>query len=80
MSIQLVKGVSLEALACTVPKKCVTLTEYAPNLVDGKSARQIENVSGFHSLRIAEDAIKSSDLACESARQILINFGGGGGT
>ena len=78
MSIQLVKGVSLEALACTVPKKCVTLTEYAPNLVNEKSARQIENVSGFHSLRIADDQIKTSDLACESARQIISNLWGGG--
>lgn len=75
-----ISGVSLKALACAVPRQKFTLTEYAPNLVDGKSARQIENVSGFRELRIAPDEMTTSDLCFAVADECLRNLRGGGGT
>ncbi|MBQ6970998.1 MAG: ketoacyl-ACP synthase III [Synergistaceae bacterium] len=70
-----ISGVSLKALACAVPGQKFTLTEYAPNLVDEKSARQIENVSGFRELRISPDEMTTSDLCVPPAMMMLDDFG-----
>lgn len=70
MNVHRIHGVRVNALACAVPKDEFALTEYAPNLVDEKTARQIENISGFKSLRIAPDNITTSDLFCRAAESL----------
>lgn len=69
--------VSVKAVACAVPNQNFTLTEYAPDLVDEKTARKIEQVSGFRSLRIAPEGITTSDLCVPPAMKILDDFGRG---
>ena len=71
MNVYSVKGVKVEALACAVPKQKFSLTEYAPDLIDEKTAAQLEKVSGFRALRIAPDDVTTSDLCCEAAKYIL---------
>ena len=70
-------SVSLKALACAVPSQKFTLAEYAPDLVDRKSAEQIARVSGFRSLRIAPEEMTTSDLCVSPAMRILDDFGRG---
>ena len=70
-----VEGLSVKCMACAVPRQKFTLTEYAPDLVDGNTARQIENVSGFHELRIAPEEMTTSDLCFEAASECLVNSG-----
>ena len=72
-----VKGVSLKALSCALPEQKFSLREYAPDLIDEKTARQIENVNGFHTLRIAHDEMTTSDLCFASAKECISNLWGG---
>lgn len=66
-----VKGVNVEALACTVPKEKFSVAEYAANLIDDKIAKRVAGVSGFESLRITPDNMTTSDLCFDSAMRIL---------
>lgn len=66
-----VKGVRVEALACTVPKEKFSVAEYAANLIDAKTAERVANVSGFESLRITPDNMTTSDLCFDSAMRVL---------
>ena len=76
-----VHGVLIDYIACTIPKQCMTLTQYAPNLFDSKTAHKIELVSGFTSLRIAPKEMTSADLFLNSAECVLdrLRSVGGGG-
>lgn len=73
-----IKNVKVSALACALPGQKFSLTEYAPDLIDEKTAGQIERVSGFHSLRIAPDKMTTSDLCAVSAHECLSSLWGGG--
>lgn len=65
------EGISIESISCCVPHNQYTLTEYAPELFNEKSARRMAKATGFSSLRIADSNITTADLCTRAAEKIL---------
>ena len=72
--LEQIQGVSVQSIACTVPKQCMSLVEYAPDLVNEKTTRQITRVTGFSSLRITPKEMTVSDLFVKSAQLIMTDI------
>ena len=65
------EGISIESISCCVPRNQYTLTEYAPELFNEKSARRMAKGTGFSSLRIADDNTTTADLCIKAAESIF---------
>ena len=69
--LQKISGISVERIVATVPKQCLTLMEYAPDLLTAKTARKMSMVTGFNSLRITPKDMTFTNLALDAALNII---------
>ena len=66
-----VKGVGIPEIVCALPAQSYTLTEYAPNLLNDKTARRMAKSTGFTTLRIAPEGMTTADLFVAAAEKLL---------
>lgn len=66
-----VKGVGISEIVCAFPEQHYTLHDYAPNLLNEKTAFRMGKSTGFTSLRIAPERMTTSDLFAAAAEKLL---------
>ncbi|MBQ7543916.1 MAG: ketoacyl-ACP synthase III [Synergistaceae bacterium] len=66
-----VRGVDVAEIVCALPAQTFSLAEYAPNLLNEKTAARLAKSTGFSSLRIAPEGVTTADLFAEAAGKIL---------
>lgn len=66
-----VKGVNIPEIVCALPSQKFTIAEYAPNLLNEKTAKRMARETGFHTLRIAPEDMTTSDLFAAVAEKLL---------
>ena len=66
-----VKGVNIPEIVCALPKQKFTIAEYAPNLLNEKTAKRMSRETGFHTLRIAPEDMTTADLFTVVAEKLL---------
>ena len=66
-----VKGVGISEIVCALPAQSCTLTEYAPNLLNDKTAQRMAKSTGFTTLRIAPEGMTTADLFVAAAEKLL---------
>lgn len=71
MKLHSVEGCSIKALGTAVPRRQVSIAEYAPQLVTEKQAKRLAKGTGFAALRVSDDNTTAADLCEAAARQIL---------
>lgn len=71
-----VGNIAVTKISCALPKDKYTLTEYAPNLFDEKSAKRMAKGTGFTVLRIAPGEMTTSDLCLPSGQQVHLEQSG----
>ncbi len=69
--IRYVDGVTISRIACALPKQQLSISEYAPNLFDEKSAKRMAKGTGFSKLRIAPEEVTTADLCAAAAERVL---------
>ena len=69
--VNCLEGISIKAISCCVPHNHYSLTEYAPDLFNEKSARRMAKGTGFSALRIADENTTTADLCLKAAEKIL---------
>lgn len=71
MNLTTISGVSVEGVSCAIPQQHYPIAEYAPNLLDAKSAKRMARGTGFATLRITPVNMTTSDLCEEAAVPVL---------
>ena len=66
-----VKGAAIPEIVCALPAQHYTLTEYAPHLLNEKTASRMAKSTGFSSLRIAPEGMTTSDMFAAAAEKLL---------
>ena len=66
-----IENISVQSISCAVPKQHFSILEYAPNLLDEKTAKRMSKKTGFTSLRVAPDNMTTADLVACAAEPIL---------
>lgn len=66
-----VKGVNIPEIVCALPSQSFSIAEYAPNLLNEKTAKRMARETGFHTLRIAPKEITTADLFAHAAEKLL---------
>lgn len=62
---------SIKSISCAVPARHFSILEYAPELLDERTAKRMTRSTGFAALRIAPDRMTASDLVVRAAEPIL---------
>ena len=66
-----IDGIRIKSIACTVPKRKLSLMEYAPDLFNEKSAKRMAKGTGFSNLRISDENTTTADLCMVAAEKIF---------
>ena len=66
-----VKGVDISEIVCALPEQHFTLMEYAPHLLNEKTAARMGRSTGFTSLRITPKGMTTADLFTAAAEKLL---------
>ena len=66
-----VQGVSIPEIVCAFPEQCLSLMEYAPNLLTEKAASRMAKSTGFRTLRVAPEGMTTSDMFAFAAEKLL---------
>ncbi len=64
-------NVSIQSISCAVPAQHFSILEYAPDLLDERTAKRMTRSTGFAALRIAPEGMVASDLVVRAAEPIL---------
>ncbi len=71
MNLISINGVSVKSISCAVPQQRYAIMDYAPDLLNEKTARRMAKGTGFASLCITLEEMTTADLCAEAARSIL---------
>ena len=66
-----IDGMRIKSIACAVPKRKLSLMEYAPDLFNEKSAKRMAKGTGFSNLRISDENTTTADLCMVAAEKIF---------
>ena len=66
-----IDGIRIKSIACAVPKRKLSLMEYAPDLFNEKSAKRMAKGTGFSDLRISDESTTTADLCVVAAEKIF---------
>lgn len=66
-----VQGVSVPEIVCAYPEQCLSLMEYAPDLLTEKVASRMAKSTGFWNLRVAPEGMTASDMFAAAAEKLL---------
>ena len=69
-----VNGIDIPEIVCALPSQKFSLHEYAPNLVNEKTAKRMARETGFYSLSIAPEEITTADLFAFAAEKLLSHY------
>lgn len=69
-----IEGIKINSISCAVPRRKLSLVEYAPDLFTEKSARRMAKGTGFSALRVSDENTTTSDLCAAAAEQIFVDI------
>ena len=75
MKLTTIHGVAVNSISCTIPKHHYAIAEYAPDLLNEKTAKRMAKGTGFATLRITPDNMTTADLCVEAAKPVLADTG-----
>lgn len=75
MKLNTIHDVAVKSISCAIPKQHYLLADYAPDLLNEKTAKRMAKGTGFGTLRISPDNMTTADLCMEAAKPILADTG-----
>lgn len=72
--ISSIKGIEIKAIACSLPKKQISIQDYAPELFMDKSSKRMIKSTGFSKLRLSEERVTTADYCMKAAESIFKDF------
>ena len=72
--ISSIKGIEIKAVACSLPKKQISIQDYAPELFMDKSSKRMIKSTGFSKLRLSEERVTTADYCMKAAEAIFKDF------
>ena len=69
-----IDGIRIKSIACAIPKRKLSLMEYAPDLFNEKSAKRMAKGTGFSYLRIADESTTTADLCVAAAEKMFLDI------